>query len=109
MDGLGDTLAVAQDLTTALCAGFNFLYFLSYLVRRQEAPPRRVGAAALALVNAGALAESLYFAALYATYRLGWQTEMAFLAPSPWLLARSLPFLGTLFVSLLILRRLKRL
>ncbi len=63
MDSLGDALAVAQDLTTALCGGFNVLYFLLYLLRRQETLSRRVGAAALALVNAGALVESLYFSA----------------------------------------------
>jgi len=106
VDNLGDALAVAQDLTTALCGGFNALYFLLYLLRRQETMPRRIGAAALALVNAGALAESLYFSALYTTYHLGWRGETPFLSPFPWLLARSLPFLGTLFVSLLVLRAL---
>jgi len=106
VDGLGDALAVAQDLTTALCGGFNALYFLLYLLRRQETLPRRVGAAVLALVNAGALVESLYLSTLYTTYHLGWRGETPFLSPFPWLLARSLPFLGTLFVSLLVLRAL---
>ncbi|KPK47686.1 MAG: hypothetical protein AMJ77_02240 [Dehalococcoidia bacterium SM23_28_2] len=106
MDGLGDALVVAQDLTTAVCGGFNALYFLLYLLRRQETISRRVGAAALALVNAGASAESLYLSALYTTYRLGWRGETPFLSPCPWLLARSLPFLGTLFISLLVLRAL---
>jgi hypothetical protein len=106
VNSLGDALAVAQDLTTALCGGFNALYFLSYLLGRQETLSRRVGAAALALVNAGALAESLYFSALYTTYRLGWRGETPLLSPFPWLLARSLPFLGTLLVSLLVLRAL---
>jgi hypothetical protein len=106
VDSLGDALAVAQDLTTALCGGFNALYFLLYLLRRQETVSRRVAAAALAVVNAGALAESLYFSALYTTYRLGWRAQTPFLSPFPWLLARSLPFLGTLFVSLLVLRAL---
>jgi hypothetical protein len=106
VDSLGDALAVAQDLTTALCGGFNALYFLLYLLRRQETLPRRVGAAALALVNGGALVESLYLSTLYTTYHLGWRGEMPFLSPFPWLLARSLPFLGTLFVSLLVLRAL---
>jgi hypothetical protein len=106
VDSLGDALAVAQDLTTALCGGFNALYFLLYLLRRRETLARRVGAAALALVNAGALVESLYFSAFYTTYRLGWRGEMPFLSPLPWLLVRSLPFAGTLFVSLLVLRAL---
>jgi hypothetical protein len=106
VESLGDALAVAQDLTTALCGGFNALYFLLYLLRRQETLPRRVGAAALALVNGGALVESLYLSTLYTTYHLGWRGEMPFLSPLPWLLARSLPFLGTLLVSLLVLRGL---
>jgi peptidoglycan biosynthesis protein MviN/MurJ (putative lipid II flippase) len=104
VDGLGDALVVAQDLATALCGGFNALYFLRYLRRRQESPSRRVGAAALALANAGALAESLFLMAVYSNARLGWWVQMSLLAPGPWLLARSLPFLGTLFISLLILR-----
>ena len=55
-------------------------------------------------MNAGALAESLFLVAVYTSTRLGWWIETSLLAPPPWLLARSLPFLGTLFVSLLILR-----
>jgi hypothetical protein len=106
VDNLGDALAVAQDLTTALCGGFNAIYFLLYMLRRQETLPRRVGAAALALVNVGALVESLYLSTLYTTYHLGWRGDTPLLSPFPWLLARSLPFLGTLFVSLLVLRAL---
>ena len=106
MDSLGDALAVTQDLTTALCGGFNALYFLLYLLHRQETLPRRVGAAALVMVNAGALVEGLYLSALYTTYRLGWRGEAVFLSPYPWLLVRSLPFLGTLLISLLVLRAL---
>jgi len=104
--GLGDAVAVGQDLTTALCGGFNVLYFLLYVLRRAEAPRRRVGAAALALVNGGALVESLYLLALYLSLRLGWRSQAELLAPGPWLLARSLPFLGTAFVAVLILRSL---
>jgi hypothetical protein len=104
VDGLGDALVVAQNLATALCGGFNALYFLCYLWRRQDSPSRRVGAAALTLVNAGALAESLFLTAVYSGTRLGCSGETSLVAPSPWLLARALPFLGTLFVSLLILR-----
>lgn len=104
MHGLGDALVVTQDLATALCGGFNALYFLCYLRRPQQNPSRRVGAAALALVNAGALAESFFLLLVYTSARLEWWLETSLLAPSPWLLARSLPFLGTLSVSLLILR-----
>jgi len=104
--GFGDAVAVSQDLTTALCGGFNCLYFLLYALRQSEAPRRRIGAAALALVNGGALVESLYLLALYLSLRLGWRHQAELLAPGPWLLARALPFLGTAFVALLVLRSL---
>lgn len=106
MIGIGDAVAVGQDLATALCGAFNSLYFLLYALRRSEALRRRVGAAALALVNGGALVESLYFLVLYLSLRLGWRSQAELLAPGPWLLARALPFLGTAFVALLILRSL---
>ena len=64
MFGFGDAVAVGQDLATALCGGFNSLYLLLYALRRSETPRRRIGAAALALVNGGALLESLYLLAL---------------------------------------------
>lgn len=104
----GDAMAVSQDLTTAVCGGFNSLYFLLYALREPEALRRRVGAAALALVNGGALVESLYLLGLYLSLRSGWRGQTELITPGPWLLARALPFLGTLLVSLLILRRLAR-
>jgi hypothetical protein len=104
--GFGDAVAVSQDLTTALCGGFNSLYFLLYALRQSKAPRRRIGATALALVNGGALVESLYLFALYLSLRLGWRGQAELYAPGPWLLARSLPFLGTAFVALLVLRSL---
>ena len=104
--GFGDSLAVSQDLATALCGGFNSLYFLLYALRQSEALRRRVGAAALAVVNSGALVESLYLLALYLSLRSGWRGQAELFAPGPWLLARVLPLLGTAFVSLLILRSL---
>ena len=106
MFGFGDAVAVSQDLATALCGGFNSLYFLLYALRQPEAPRRRIGAAALALVNGGALVESLYLLALYLSLRWGWLSQTQLCAPGPWLLARALPFLGTALVALLILRSL---
>lgn len=106
MFGLGDAVAVSQDLATALYGGFNSLYFLFYALRRSEALRRRIGAAALALVNGGTLVESLYLLALYLSLRLGWRSQPELLAPCPWLLARAPLFLGTVFVALLVLRSL---
>jgi hypothetical protein len=99
-------MAVSQDLTTALCGCFNSLYFLVYALRQPEAPRRRIGAAALALVNGGVLVESLYLFALYLSLRWGWLSQTPLCGSGPWLLARALPFLGTAFVTLLILRSL---
>ena len=106
MIGLGDAMAVSQDLATSLCGGFNCLYFLLYALRQHEALRRRIGAAALNLVNGGALVESLYLLALYLSLRTGWRDQTELLAPAPWLLARALPFLGTAFVTVLVLRSL---
>jgi hypothetical protein len=95
-------LAVGQDLATALCGGFNSLYFLLYALRQPEALRRRIGAAALALVNGGALVESLF---LLASIPLHCEpNQSALYAAGPWLFARALPFLGTAFVTLLIVR-----
>ena len=106
MIGFGDALAVSQDLATALCGGFNSLYFFLYALRQPETLRRRIGAGALALVNGGALVESLYLFALYLSLRGGWRGQAELCAPGPWLLARFLPFLGTAFVAVLVLRSL---
>lgn len=91
--------AAGLDLATAACAALNLSYFLHRLApgRFGETVARRVGALALALVSLGALVESLAFLSA---------------APGPlltsptWTLARVLPFAGTAFISILILRRL---
>jgi hypothetical protein len=106
--GLGDALAVGQDSATALCGGFNSLYFLLYALRQAEPLRRRIGAAALTLVNGGALVESLYLIGLYISLHFGWHTRAELCAPGPWLLARALPFLATAFVALLVLRSLSQ-
>jgi len=104
--GFGDAIAVSQDLATALCGGFNCLYFLLYALRQPEPPRKRIGAAALGLVNAGALVESVYLLTLYLSLRLGWHSQTELSAPGPWILARAIPFLGTAFVAALVLRSL---
>jgi hypothetical protein len=104
----GDAMAVSQDLATALCGGFNCLYFLLYALRQPQPLRKRIGAAALSLVNGGALVESLYLIALYLSLRLGWPSQTELTAPGPWVLARALPFLGTAFVAVLVLRSLDR-
>ena len=94
-------LAVGQDLATALCGSFNAAYFLHFLAwRQEETAARRVAAAALAVLSLGAAVESLFFFALISLW------GPANLSPFPWTLVRALPFTGTAFISLLVLRRL---
>jgi hypothetical protein len=100
-------LVAAQDLLAAACGGLNTLYFLHYWLRRRPSPRRRLGAAALATVNAALVVESLFFLALYASWH--WRgTAEPFLWPSMWLPARLPLLLGAAFVSVLVLRQLRR-
>jgi hypothetical protein len=100
-------LVVAQDLVAAACGTLNALYFLHYWLQRRASPRRRLGAAALVAVNAALVVESLFFLALYASWR--WQEEVEpFLRPSVWLPARLPLLLGAGFVSVLVLRQVRR-
>lgn len=62
-------LVVAQDLMAAACGTLNTLYFIHYWLLRRPRPPRRLGAAALVTVNTALVVESLFFLALYASWR----------------------------------------
>ena len=94
--------AAGLDLTTAVCAALNLTYFCHRLTSRwDEAASRRVAAVALALVSLGAMVESLFLLACLMTAPVG-----SPLASLPWTLARALPFAGTAFISILILRRI---
>ncbi len=101
-------LVVAQDLMAAACGTLNTLYFLHYWLLRRPRPPRRLGAAALVTVNTALVVESLFFLALYASWRSQEAAE-PFLTPSVWLPARLPLLLGAAFISALVLRRLRRL
>lgn len=104
---MGDALVAAQDLATAVCGAFNALYFLLYWVRPGASPSRRLGAAALVLLNVALVVESLFFLSLFLVYR--WQGPVdVFFWPPAWLLARSLLLAGAAFVSLLIVRQVAR-
>jgi hypothetical protein len=98
-----DAILLTQDILTLACAGFNAAYFLGYSLAGDLAARRRVGAAALTMMNAAVLVESLSFLALYLTYRLG-STE-PLLSPSLWLPARTLLLAGVALISALILRQ----
>ena len=94
--------AAGLDLTTAVCAALNLTYFFHRFTSRwDETASRRVAVAALALVSLGAMVESLFLLASLMTAPVG-----SPLASLPWTLARALPFAGTAFISILILRRI---
>jgi hypothetical protein len=104
---MADALVAAQDLATAACAAFNALYFLVYRLRSSVSGPRRLGAAALVVVNAALLVESLFFLALFLVHR--WRGPVdVFFWPPVWLSVRSLMLVGAAFISLLILRQVTR-
>lgn len=100
-------LVVAQDLAAASFSTLNTLYFLHYWLAGRASPRRRLGAAALVAVNVALVVESLFFLALYASWR--WQEAAEpFLRPSVWLPARLPLLLGAAFISALVLRQLRR-
>jgi hypothetical protein len=100
----GVLLVVAQDGATAVCAGFNSAYF-SLLGLQGDGPrARRVAAAALAVLNAAIVVESLFAQALFWAHRSGASLD-TLLSPGPWLAARFLLFLAAALITFLILRR----
>ncbi len=91
------SLVVGEDLSTALSGAFNIGYFAGY-AWRSGSSGRRVGAATLTLVNAAAVVEAIFSQAMF------WGEG---LSAGTWALMR-LPLLAaTVFISLLILRRLR--
>ena len=101
-----DAVILAQDLATAVCGGFNALHFLGYWLGRYT-PSRRVGAAALTVINLAIVVESIFSLALYAAHRWRGSVDL-FLSPPVWISARALLLLGTAFISILILRQQRR-
>ena len=90
-------LVVGEDLATALSGAFNLGYFAERAWRYQSRG-RRIGARAMALVSAAAVVEAFFSEALF------WG---AGLPAGGWALVR-LPLLAaTLFISILIPRRLR--
>jgi hypothetical protein len=104
---MGDAVVAAQDLATAVCGAFNALYFLFYWLRPGSSPPRRLGAAALVLLNAALVVESLFFLSLFLVHRWRGPVDVFFWPPA-WLSARGLLLAGAAFISLLIVRQVAR-
>lgn len=96
------SLVFAQYIVTALSSGFNACYFFGY---RSSTMRRRIGAVVLALVSVAISFESLYFG-LFSFYQGQEWANAFFLDPTHWLIARLFLCLGSLLVSILILRQL---
>lgn len=101
---MSELITLLQDLATAFCAAFNAVYFGGRATTRGQRASHRIGSAAMALVSAAVAVESVFFLALRQAFEQGGSLE-AFMAPAAWFSARMLLFLGTAFVSVLILRQ----
>jgi len=88
---------VVQDIATVALGAANAFYFLHLLRDGSLRPARRLGAAALATVSLGILAQGAYFL-LLSTEGDGWE-GLTLLG------TRLLTLAGELFISLLILRQ----
>ena len=94
-------LVIAQDVATAVCGLFNAGYFVD-VAGRATRWGRRMGGGALASVSAAAAGEAVFSQTLY------WARDGLIDPPSTgaWALLR-LPLLAaTLFISIIVLRRI---
>ena len=92
--------AVGLEAATALCAALNLAYFLGRMTSpRPRRLSRRVAAFVLALVSAGALAEST-FVLLW----LSFSGDDSVFASAGWAAVRGIAFGGTACVSGLVIR-----
>lgn len=96
------SLVLAQYIVTALSSAFNAFYFFGY---RSSIRRRRIGALVLVVVSVAIFIESLYFG-FFALFQGQEWANAFFLEPTHWLIARLLICLGSLLVSILILRQL---
>jgi hypothetical protein len=95
------SIIFAADGMTAASGAFNAAWLLSY---DPGAPARRMAAAALAVLNAGAATQAVFAQSMFTAHRLGFSIE-PFFEPGAWLSSRLLLLAGTLLLSMLILRR----
>ncbi|HXG42477.1 MAG TPA: hypothetical protein VNL95_07125 [Dehalococcoidia bacterium] len=93
-------LPLAVDAVAGICGLLNATYFLGYLLTRARGPSYRVAAAALALASAAVAAESGVLLAWRGGAAAGQALDGA------WGLSRLLTALGTVAVTLLVLRRI---
>jgi hypothetical protein len=98
------TLALAQDVATAVSGLFNAGYFGRYWLRRPERRSRRVGAAALVVVGVATA-----FEAAFSQGAVRYHDQLlAFGGASDglWALARLPLLLASGFITIIVIRRL---
>ncbi len=95
------SMVLAPCIITALSSGFNAVYFFGY---RSRASRRRIAALTLAVLSVAIFMESLYSAVFTLFQQQQWASEFL-LNPGCWLAVRLLLCLGSLLVSILILRQ----
>lgn len=96
---------VAQDLATAGCGVFNAGYFGTYWWRANAGRARRMGAAALVLVALAAVVEAALSEVLF--WSGAGALSFASQSPGVWMLARLPLFAATVFVSAIVVRRIR--
>ena len=97
-----DVVLIAQYLLTALSSGFNASYFWSYRSPRRG---RRIGALVLFGLSLSLVIESIYFGLFAVSLSSGLECTF-FTEARHWLAARGLVCLGSLAISVLVLRKL---
>lgn len=101
----GTALVAAQDLATAACGLLNAGYFARYWWRRPGWRARRLAAAAMAMVSAAAVVEACFSQGLF------WAQQgagpLGDLSPGAWALVRLPLLVATLFISALVIRRIR--
>lgn len=95
-------LILGHYLVVTASSGFNAWYFGAF---RSAGERHRLGAAVMAVVCVGTFLESLYVGLFWAAGGVPWSEEVWW-GIGWWLVARGFVSLGSLLISLLILRRL---
>ncbi|MBF6601072.1 MAG: hypothetical protein IVW36_11235 [Dehalococcoidia bacterium] len=95
-------IAFAVDGATAVAGCFNAAWLAVHRLSAGRGE-RRAAALTLLLINAGAATQAVFAQTLYSVHRFGLPDAAVFSAPV-WLASRALLLLGTLLLSLLILR-----
>lgn len=96
-------LVVAQDAATAAGGVLNAAYFAGYWWRHAETRARRIAAAALAFVGVAAVVEAAFSQGLFWSQREA--AALGELSPGVWALVRLPLLIATLFISIIIVRR----